>query len=145
MHLALPADHDDDDGRDAGRVAAGLGEWRGFGTASATGYYDCRRTDCEPDADIVHHARRICLSRPLEAGTARGSRSCSATDRAARAATAEPRALKALSIDRWLEPLRPGAEVVQPDWRHIASQSQLRPGLRKNRLSRMIESTRNTA
>src|SRR5439155_11887645 len=41
VFVAVPADHDDDDGGVAGGVAAGAGDGGWFGIAAPTGDYDC--------------------------------------------------------------------------------------------------------
>ena len=53
---ALPADSDDHAGRAARRAAADARHRRGLRTAPAARYRDCRRIDCQPDADAVHDA-----------------------------------------------------------------------------------------
>ena len=67
LHAAVPADPDDDDGRDARRAAAGAGPGRGLGAAPAAGHHDHRRPDREPGAHAVHHAGRLPVSRPAAA------------------------------------------------------------------------------
>ena len=60
---ALPADHDDDDGGAARRPAAGDRLRHGRGAAPAARHRDRRRPDLQPDADAVHDAGRLSLSR----------------------------------------------------------------------------------
>ena len=60
----VPAHHDDDHVRAAGRAADGAGLGRGSGTAEASRNCDRRRPAGQPDADFVHHARGLSLFRP---------------------------------------------------------------------------------
>ena len=53
---ALPPDHDDDDGRDPGRVAADDRLGRRVGVAAPAGDHDGRRPHLLPGAHAVHHA-----------------------------------------------------------------------------------------
>ena len=71
LPAALPSHHDDDDGRPAGRSAAGAGQGYWLRTAPASGHYDCGRADCQPGAYVIHHAGRLCISRPPATGVAR--------------------------------------------------------------------------
>ena len=61
--VAVPSDHDDDDGGDAGRRSADAGHRYRLGNPPAAGLRDGRRPDCEPGADIVHDAGGVSLSR----------------------------------------------------------------------------------
>ena len=74
--LALSADHDDDDGGAAGRVAAGAGSRHGLGIAAASGHHDCGRIDLEPVADALYDAGDLFVLRPVGKpfleGTAKG-------------------------------------------------------------------------
>ncbi len=60
---AVPADHDDDDGGDAGRGAAGDRLWRGRRIAPAARHFDRRRADGQPGADPLHDAGHLSLPR----------------------------------------------------------------------------------
>ena len=71
LPAALPPHHDDHDGGSDGRPAAGTGHRHWFRTAPSFGHHDCRRTDCQPAAYVIYHARRLCVSRSLAAGIAR--------------------------------------------------------------------------
>ena len=53
---ALPADHDDDDGGAAGRIAAGARHRHGVRVAASAGHHDRRRLAGQPVADAVHDA-----------------------------------------------------------------------------------------
>jgi multidrug efflux pump len=71
---ALPPHHDDDHGRSAGRSAAGARHRHWFRATPSSGHHDCWRTDCQPGAYVIYHARRLCVSRPLADGPARRRR-----------------------------------------------------------------------
>ena len=62
---ALPADHDDDDGGDAGRRAADAGPGHRLGDPPAARLCDGRRLACQPGADAIHDAGGLSLSRPI--------------------------------------------------------------------------------
>ena len=62
---ALPPDHDDDDGGDARRGAAGDRLRRGLGAAPAARHLDRRRAAGQPGADALHDAGDLSLPRPL--------------------------------------------------------------------------------
>ncbi len=62
---ALPSHHDDDHGRDPGRVAAGDRLGRRLGIAPAAGHFHRGRIAAEPGLDALHHAGGLSLSRPL--------------------------------------------------------------------------------
>ena len=78
LPAALPAHHDDHNGRAAGRRAAGAGLRHGQRTAASARHYDCRRIDRLPGADAVYHAGRLPVLRPhrpqipAHAGSGRG-------------------------------------------------------------------------
>ena len=55
-----------------GAVPLAFGTGHGFGTAASAGRRDCRRLDGQPDADDLHHARRVSVPRSL-ADMARGA------------------------------------------------------------------------
>ena len=56
MLAAVPADHDDDDGGAAGRIAVGAGHGNWLGVAASAGHHDRRRTAAQPVADALHDA-----------------------------------------------------------------------------------------
>ncbi len=62
--LALPPDHDDDDGRAAGRRAAGDGHRYRLRTSPSAGHHDRRRPDRQPDPYAVHDASGVPVLRP---------------------------------------------------------------------------------
>ena len=64
LPAALPADHDDDDGRDPRRLAADARHRHRLRTAPAARHRHCRRPDLQPVADAVHHAGDLSLFRP---------------------------------------------------------------------------------
>ena len=53
-----------------GGLPLGFGKRNWFRIAPPVGNHDCRRADREPDADAVHDAGGLCVSRPLEIGLA---------------------------------------------------------------------------
>ena len=65
LHHALPSDHDDDDGGPSRRTAARDRARRGQRAAAPARHRHRRRPDREPDADALHHAGDLSLSRPL--------------------------------------------------------------------------------
>src|SRR6185436_12513575 len=67
LSAPLSTDSDDDDGGDARGVAAGAGHRHRLGTAAAARHCHHRRTDRQPDADAVHHTRRVSLFRQTAA------------------------------------------------------------------------------
>ncbi len=62
--VALPPDHDDDDGGDAGRRAADAGHRHRIGNPPAARLCHGRRPDRQPGADAVHDAGGLSVSRP---------------------------------------------------------------------------------
>ncbi len=82
LPAAFSSHHDDHDGGAAGRAAAGAGDRDRIGIAAAAGHYDCRWIDCQPGADVVHHAGGVSVHgqiaavakphrRPVETGVRR--------------------------------------------------------------------------
>ena len=83
LPAALPADHDDDDGGAAWRVAAGDRLRHRVRAAPAAGHRHRRRAVVQPDADALHDAGRLSVSRsrpavvgppPRVASSSRGAR-----------------------------------------------------------------------
>ena len=64
VHVAIPADHDDHDGRAPGRRAVGIGHGHWFGTATPVGYHDHRWIDFQSNPDAVYDAGDLSLVRP---------------------------------------------------------------------------------
>ena len=74
LPAALPADHDDHDGRAAGGPAAGTGHGLRLGAAPAAGHRDGRRPAGQPGTDALHHARHLHLLRQSGAALSRQRR-----------------------------------------------------------------------
>ena len=67
VHAALSSHPDDHDGRAIRRSAAGLWHRYRFGAAQTSGNHDCRRPDCEPDADALHDSGGLLVPRSVAA------------------------------------------------------------------------------
>ncbi len=65
LPAAFPSDHDDDDGRAAGRPAAGAGDAAPDRNCAVPRHHHRRRADSQPAADPVHHSCDLSLVRPL--------------------------------------------------------------------------------
>ena len=72
---AVPADHDDDDGRDSRGAAIDDRMGRRFRVAPSARYHDGWRTHLLAGADTIHHARDLsCIRRPRPSRRPRGRR-----------------------------------------------------------------------
>ena len=67
LHVALPPDSHDHDGRIVRRTATGVWNRHRFRTATASGHYHCWWTHHEPASDALHHPGRLSHARSYSA------------------------------------------------------------------------------
>src|SRR5262249_26370181 len=67
LPAAVPADHDDDHGGSARRVAVGAGDRYWCGTEAPAGNHDCGRFAAESVVDALYHAGCLFVVRPAGA------------------------------------------------------------------------------
>src|SRR5262249_57150755 len=65
LPAAVSPHHHDHHGGHVGRPAAGPRCGHGRRATPAAGHHHCRWADLQPDADVVHHAGRLLVPRPL--------------------------------------------------------------------------------
>ena len=78
LRAAVPADHDDDDGRDPGRRAARARRRNRVGAADAARDHDRRRAPLLADADALHDAGHLPRDGPLHEDAAQGAEEAAA-------------------------------------------------------------------
>ena len=124
LPASFPSHHDDHHGRIARRLAARPRHRHRLGIAPALGHDHCGRTDRQPGADSIHHARRL----PVH-GPARGNKPAALAGRCFTARTRhQPRGLIRRSL---AQPLRsPDDRVLPPARKYSRVKLQSLPHMR---------------